>query len=781
MNKRILEIFLKRLNILPVYRKSDEALAITKKEQIIFSAELFTLWYNLDNISYLNKNSLVHFNDVIKILTEMKGGNVKYIPLFSKFPDDIPDDDEFLAARILGFIHTILGDENESDIQLENGIVLPNFLFDLEEYGADPVTLNQVQSLFDKWVKNQEKRKSDSNFVIHNITVMQYDDAIEKLVEYVQNIFASKTSIPEYLKEDIEYLLNELVIEKESKISLIDVIDINTIVHKEIASYISNFLWNNINFKWEWFEDSINRPKLKELLKTPTDILRLFASLTDSDISLSEKIRFPKLSRPQRRFIMDILVNNINVDDILQYKGLWKSLAKTLHVSEYSNKLKYNDVVYMLNQLRNNTNDLTSYNSDVEFLIKQKDLNKLLEKLSERPWIFARKLHEVLIIAEKEKNLEVANVSFNRITDVLNAFQKISHNVQLKNLLVMETYFATIEDQTKRTIVNKKGHIKIIDKDTNILSNDTIIRTVSMLKDIINTQISNKKDNAFFSKSNFYINPDLKNYVLPLSLRKSAEWILSLGRGSQIDISKEKSNIIRLFTYWKESKITTDLDLSALMYDEDFNYISHVSYTNLSEWKIVHSWDITSAPYWAAEFIDLDLNFFKKENKNIKYVVPQLLKYDGENFAETEMTYMGWMMRDDVNSDVKSFDIKTVVNKMNVTGNGKYYIPFLLDVVNNKIIYVDLYVNWEDNYNNVEWSNQNTSIIMKEVIQMKDTKPNFYDLFEYYINANGSKIITKEEFDEIISDESKHNVYDLDINDVNYWPFNANKVLSELL
>jgi len=43
MNKRILEIFLKRLNILPVYRKSDEALAITKKEQIIFSAELFTL------------------------------------------------------------------------------------------------------------------------------------------------------------------------------------------------------------------------------------------------------------------------------------------------------------------------------------------------------------------------------------------------------------------------------------------------------------------------------------------------------------------------------------------------------------------------------------------------------------------------------------------------------------------------------------------------------------------------------------------------------------------
>jgi len=57
---------------------------------------------------------------------------------------------------------------------------------------------------------------------------------------------------------------------------------------------------------------------------------------------------------------------------------------------------------------------------------------------------------------------------------------------------------------------------------------------------------------------------------------------------------------------------------------------------------------------------------------------------------------------------------------------------------------------------------------MKEVIQMKDTKPNFYDLFEYYINANGSKIITKEEFDEIISDESKHNVYDLDINDVNY-------------
>jgi hypothetical protein len=64
-------------------------------------------------------------------------------------------------------------------------------------------------------------------------------------------------------------------------------------VFKEIKSFISKYLWNQGRYD-----------RLTKLISTPTDFLRLFASLTSSDISLANKIKFPKFKRSERRFIL---------------------------------------------------------------------------------------------------------------------------------------------------------------------------------------------------------------------------------------------------------------------------------------------------------------------------------------------------------------------------------------------------------------------------------------------------------------------------------------------
>lgn len=48
-------------------------------------------------------------------------------------------------------------------------------------------------------------------------------------------------------------------------------------------------------------------PVVRKMLKTPNDILRLFASLTCTDVSLATEIRFSKTSRSEKRFLLEML------------------------------------------------------------------------------------------------------------------------------------------------------------------------------------------------------------------------------------------------------------------------------------------------------------------------------------------------------------------------------------------------------------------------------------------------------------------------------------------
>lgn len=198
-------------------------------------------------------------------------------------------------------------------------------------------------------------------------------------------------------------------------------------------------------------------------------------------------------------------------------------------------------------------------------------------------------------------------------------------------------------------------------------------------------------------------------------------------------------------------------------------YKGHVSYTNLASGGIVHSGDIQSAPHGAAEFIDIDLAYIRKK-KNVRYVATQIYRYAGDAFSKMDC-YSGWMIRDCVDKKYKSFDIKTVENKFDISGSGFYAIPVIIDIHKNEVIFVDLYVKGINARNTVEGVNSDISLISREMVKMYDTRPNMKDLA--LLNAAGRGAVT-------VSDRDVADIT-IGISDCDYNAVNIGEVLNEFI
>ena len=290
----------------------------------------------------------------------------------------------------------------------------------------------------------------------------------------------------------------------------------------------------------------------------------------------------------------------------------------------------------------------------------------------------------------------------------------------LKNLLVMKAYFASINEEKHRTVINKKGKTKVLVNNSYVaLSDETIRRVVSAIENAILTRLSERDS---WEDTTVWIDPALTSYTVPLQQRKASDGIITVGRGTRVPVDLQR--VLRLFVYWKQAKQRTDLDLSVMQLDAQFNYAGHVSYTNLQASGIVHSGDIQSAPKGAAEFIDITLTQLPP---NVRYLAVQVYHYCGDHFADMDC-HAGWMLRKEVNPDVKTFDVKTVANKFDLNGVGGYAIPILVDLESQEMIMTDLYVSARAFHNNVEGASSDVSLICSQVASFVRTRPIVFDL-----------------------------------------------------
>ncbi len=695
-------IALQRLHLL----SAPSGDGLSARSRLVLHSELAMLGYrisNLENLENISETIFLDWQGALKTLAQARGGDVSYVPLFLKFPDDCPDDDAYFAKRVLGYLGNDLG-LFSGEPSLEDGSLVPAWLFDLEEFGADPISQMQDRSLWQKAKDTLSRRKDDTHVEWIDLELVTDTEVSERLRAWAEACLYAKSSIKEALHGDLGACLKYLGTSE---------IDTDRIAMKENLALLMRLLWQGEQYD-----------EVKRCAKTPTDILRLCAALTGSDVSLSKAISFPRFSRKQRKVVLSVLESSSDLGaDMKRYKGLWKALGRGLHPGEY--KKAFPLAAAAFENLRNGT--IVTYAGETEALLEHGKLAPLLKHLNNRPGVFARKLHELLRGFEGQRSA------------VLSAFEEIASGLPVKNLLVLMSYFGFINDAEFRTIINKKGNIKVLDNNSQGALKET---TLARLRDLIEAALVHKlAEKESWQGKRVWIDPVLKGYTVPLAQRAASDGLLTFGRGSRIPVDCKK--VLRLFVYWKQTVRTTDLDLSALQLDDNFGYIGHVSYTNLSDKGIAHSGDIQSAPAGGAEFIDVELSSLAKE---VRYLAVEICRYSGEAFGDMQC-HAGWMVRDKVSAEYKSFDIKTVQNKFNLTGRAGFCVPLIVDLQTQEIIVTDLYMGSNNYHNTVEGAFSMVSSMSREIANFTETRPTLFDLAQLHLRARLGTASEREQAD----------------------------------
>lgn len=629
----------------------------------VLGLEVGQLGFRFENLDEFTSMTREEFETALSVLTEMRGGNVNYVPLFSRFPDDLPNDHEYLIRRILGFFGF-------------------NTFGDLSRFGVDPVTQMQREDLWQIAAEAQTKRLIDTKIEWISLTLINPTEAERKLIRWVSDLIYGSTPVKEALWEDIFTVIDRLNID----------LDTEKIRIKETLARLAADRWQ----KWN-----------RIILKTPTDLLRMLAFIQGQDVSLASSIDLQglKLSKPQRREIIRFLNGcPALAEDLLRYKKLWISLSKWLHPGDFIKP--FPAVAKAFDDLRNDR--IKSFESRVI----NSPLDERVEKLLERPSLFLRKLTWLL----KDWPPEILADSLLTLQDRLDILP----------LPLLATVYHAVGYEGERLVINKKGKPYTLEKRRSLGDVSPVLEAIDTL---ILTKLRGSKD-----WDKVWIDPAIDKLVLPLQARKQSDGLLNLARGSRIALSTET---VRLFVYWQESAKRTDLDLSALKLNSDFQFAGHVGWNYYGSGKdIAHSGDIQSAPLGAAEFIDLRIASLKDS-----YILPSIIRYTGERFSELKTCYAGWMNRQRVGSDTKVFDVKTVAEKVNVNQEGKIWIPFLVDVANRELVYVDLYLKgWR-----VIERNEHFPAMAKALVDYWQAKPTFGAIARWYARANHAKIVELED------------------------------------
>ncbi len=562
--------------------------------------------------------------------------------------------------------------------------------------------------------------------LLDNVKLKVLSLATSKDIEdYFKSVLTSNTSIS---ASDMDNLLKFLV---ETQF----VIDVN-IPHKEIlVSVVSTYLNEGMS------------ELIKIKFNSSTDVLRLAVALSNGDVSLAKNTKFINFSRKMRRFLLnrlDNIENKFLSEEMMEKAPIWIRLGEKLHVGEY--KKAYPNAAKAFHEVRNS--QVKTFNSKFQNAELTQDV---VDVLKIKPGVFARNLDNIL---RKYEGTEI----------ILDAFKSKANKVSTPVLLQLFTHFTGRNSYDNRVVFPKGSVAKLkVIPGTNEQLDTKISNSV--------VKITHDELVSRFSKldpwKTVYIDPAIEKFIVPFSERSASEQLKSVVRGSRIPMNSDKE-IVRFFIYWHEKGSRADIDLSATMYDEDFNLVSDVAYYNLREGGFgFHSGDITSAPNGASEFIDINYNKLLKEYPRAKYLMMNINSFNNVKFSDMQEVSAGFMMRDHVNSG-EIYEPKTVEYKFSVKTEANNSVPLIIDIENKEVIWCDITFKNGNGYSDVRNSLTNLKNIANAFVNLKKTT--FADLILLHAEARNAKIVTDKNKAEV--------VFSLDSG---FTPYDIAKISSELL
>ncbi|PCL89227.1 TerD family protein [Paenibacillus lautus] len=539
----------------------------------------------------------------------------------------------------------------------------------------------------------------------------------------IRQLIQAKGSISPTDKGDIEDVI-ELVDPEE-----LDVILPLEIPFKENAGFVAAALMKH---------DKGNVERIGRYFKTATDVLRLAVAWSGGDVSLAEATRFRKFKRRERRLLLGLLERCHPItEDMLRFKDRWIRLGEILHPSEYKHRYKRCEEAFDI--LRNHK-PFTTYNGSVELAFQYGQVWNLIDLLMQRPGEFARRLDQLLRSTEYTEY-------------VVLAFGEVANQVSTPVLLQVKNHFARRRQPQELRVFFPKG---------NVAKAFAVPHTLPEIDEAACRDIVQVCEQALIQRfaalpplGKAYVDKRLKDYHVPFSQRSASKALHTLVRGSRVPMAE--GDTIRFFSWWKEGRVNgeptgrVDIDLSAVMYDHDWQYVEHISYTNLrsSHYRAVHSGDIVSAPQGACEFIDLHIPTIVQYGG--RYIVATLHSYTNQPYCNLPECFVGWMMRKKPGSG-EIFEPSTVANKIDVAADTQIAIPVILDLVERTVIWTDLSLTRHPHYyNNVEGNQKGMVLMGKAMTALR--KPDLYDLFMLHAKARGESVDHAEQAETMFSVE----------------------------
>lgn len=550
------------------------------------------------------------------------------------------------------------------------------------------------------------------------------------IMEILRNLLSSKSSISEQDKQDIESIISEYA-------------DYGNYLPEEIPLKENAALLGKIISEKAAVKSA---EPIAKYFKTATDVLRLVTALSNGDLSLGAPTKYRKLKRAERRMIMDLLagVSGGIAEDMFRYQNEWIRIGEIVHPFEYK-QVKYAQVNEAFKRIRENDRPLM-FGGRLEKCISERDLRGAAKLLKARPGEFARRMDKLLRDAADEEERGY----------IIECFAAVADKVSAPVLLQLRQHFWNRQHTYNETrVFFPKGRLaraKAIPNELDYIDPKSCEAVTELCERALKGIYSAKEP-----MGKVYVSESLRNYVVPFSQRSASNASKVLTRGSRIPLDG-KAETVRAFIWWtnicprnRKLEIRVDIDLSAAVFNDKWEYLEGVSYLRLrsSRLQIYHSGDITNggAPNGAgaAEFVDINIG--AAAANGARYIVFQVYSFTPQYFSAMSNCRFGWMEREN-GARGEIFEPSTVEQRIDLTANSTVAIPVIFDCVEKKFIWCDMSLGayLEDvRCNNLENNLSGVSAVCYAMVNFN--KPNLYDLARINAQARGELVTDMGEAD----------------------------------
>jgi hypothetical protein len=461
-------------------------------------------------------------------------------------------------------------------------------------------------------------------------------------------------------------------------------------------------------------------------IKNAVDAIRLAHELSGSDKRFS-------LRNPERMAILDIINKDVHaIANMYPHREDFIRLGEHIHPKKYAKRFPNAAKAYqeLRDKERSERNIMSLYNT----AILNGDVLGAANVLKSLPGRFVQEVDALLSLAM------IVSIQ-NQILDILEAVVAKAPAKRVYQAYIHFSNRATIQSGEKYTF-DRYSRPKEYTKEVIEISPSICERAAKICFDAF---VEMKQQ---FGDKKYYINSE----------RFSKAIIDRIG--SRIAI--RDTNWLRLFCYW----IGQDVDLSAVFLDENFGYMTQVSWQNLrtsgddnDELLAYHSEDITNAPYGGAEYIDINRKKLRKlaEEKGYRYVAIINVVYRGPAFHNMPDAFVGvTAIKNPGRGEVfkpHAVEIKSKVK------SGRANLAFLYDVVEDEVILVNSDITPENATCCIVSSCLN-EIVMACNAVTKSEKFNLDQYIKDIVTVSGGTLVENKEDADVIFDTDGIDIFD---------------------